>query len=214
MAARPAPFVYCRPSGNVSSEDALIRAALQGDLRGLKGMPPFMTAAQSGDVSTVKYLLDHGADLMKADDKGRTVLHHAAGSTKLGRLPVELAALNDCIEEVETLFPLTSPIRGVVNWSVDGIISHAKLEDGKPLEKRHIVRRKAMFKSEASKAFKRKEYDMASKMYGLEHKQAHDALLDAQRLDPGNEDIERELRKAMELMKVSPEEDQQSSDVL
>jgi hypothetical protein len=25
----------------------------------------------------VKYLLDHGANLMKADAKGRTVLHHA-----------------------------------------------------------------------------------------------------------------------------------------
>ena len=37
-----------------------------------------MTAAQSGDVPTVKYLLDRGGDLMKADDKGRTVLHHAA----------------------------------------------------------------------------------------------------------------------------------------
>ncbi|CAO2169044.1 unnamed protein product [Urochloa humidicola] len=41
-----------------------------------EGVTPFMTAAQSGDVSTVKYLLDRGGDLMKADDKGRTVLHH------------------------------------------------------------------------------------------------------------------------------------------
>ena len=39
-----------------------------------------MVAAQSGDVPTVKYLLDHGGDLMKADDKGRTVLHHAASA--------------------------------------------------------------------------------------------------------------------------------------
>lgn len=41
------------------------------------GTTPFMASAQSGDISTVKYLLDHGADLMKADAKGRTVLHHA-----------------------------------------------------------------------------------------------------------------------------------------
>jgi ankyrin repeat protein len=39
-----------------------------------------MTAAQSGDVPTFKYLLDHGGDLTKADDKGLTVLHHAAGT--------------------------------------------------------------------------------------------------------------------------------------
>ena len=44
------------------------------------GATPFMTAAQSGDVPTVKYFLDRGGDLMKADDKGRTVLHHAAGT--------------------------------------------------------------------------------------------------------------------------------------
>ncbi|XP_039815806.1 putative ankyrin repeat protein RF_0381 isoform X2 [Panicum virgatum] len=404
-----APFIYRRPCGNGSTEDAAIMAALEGDLGRLKGIveslgkgngnraavfslkkggvgvlhcaacaghlevcmylveelggdanmtaaegvTPFMTAAQSGDVSTVKYLLDRGGDLMKADEKGRTVLHHAActGSTKvtefllskgipvdidyghgtalyqaaaneqdktvkilldhhanagadvngkgnlasplviatmrggytnevrlllkagadpnipddLGTLPVELAALNDCMEEVEMLFPLTSPIPGVPNWSVHGVISHAKLECKKPLEEHHIARRKAMFKSQASKAFKLKNYDLASKLYGLaidhapdatlysnrslcrlqmgdgegalsdaykcrtmrpdwakgcyrqgaahmllgEHKQAHDALLDAQKLDPGNEEIERELRKAMELMKVSPDEDDQ-----
>ncbi|TKW10271.1 hypothetical protein SEVIR_6G151500v4 [Setaria viridis] len=433
-----APFIYRPRTGNDSTEDKLIKAALEGDLGRIKGIvaslgkrngdqaavfsfekagvgvlhcaacaghlevcmylveelggnanmtaaggvTPFMTAAQSGDVSTVKYLLDRGGDLMKADDKGRTVLHHAAcsGSTKvtefllskgipvdtdyghgtalhqaanneqdktvkilldhhadpnsttfngahtplmgaliyhslkcmkllikagadvngkgslisplviatmrggytnevrlllkagadpnipddLGRLPVELAALNDCMEEVEMLFPLTSPIPGVPNWSVDGVISHAKLEHKKPLEERHIARRKAMFKSQASKAFKLKDYDLASKCYGLaidhapdaalysnrslcrlqmgdgegalsdaykcrmmrpdwakgcyrlaaahmllgEHKQAYDALLDAQKLDPGNEEIERELRKAMELMKASPDEDE------
>jgi len=48
-------------------------------------------------------------------------------------LPVELATLNDCMEEVEMLFPLTSPIPGVPNWSVHGVISHAKLECKKPL---------------------------------------------------------------------------------
>lgn len=44
------------------------------------GVTPFMCAAQSGDLSTVKYFLDHGGDLMKSDEKGRTVLHHAACS--------------------------------------------------------------------------------------------------------------------------------------
>lgn len=432
-----APFIYCRPSGNGTSEDALIKAALDGDLGRLKGiieslgegnggpaavfsikkggmgvlhcaacaghlevckylveelggdanmtgaegMTPLMAAAQSGDVSTVKYLLGRG-DLMKADEKGRTALHHAAGagSSKvtefllsrgipvdidygrgtalyhaaineqdktvkilldhhanpntvfrevstplhgallyhslkcmkllikagadvngkgslasplaiatsmggytnevrlllkagadpnipddLGNLPVELAALNGSVEEVEMLFPLTSPIPDVPDWSVDGVTSHAKLEAAKPLDERHIARRITMFKSQASKAFKLKEYDMASKLYGLaidhapdatlysnrslcrlqlgdgegalsdaykcrmmrpgwakgcyrqaaahmllgEHKQACDALLDAQKLDPGNEEIERELRKAVERMKVSQDEDQQ-----
>uniref|UniRef100_A0A453EAN5 Uncharacterized protein n=1 Tax=Aegilops tauschii subsp. strangulata TaxID=200361 RepID=A0A453EAN5_AEGTS len=36
-----------------------------------------MLSAQSGHVSTVKYFLDHGGDLVKGLNKGRTVLHHA-----------------------------------------------------------------------------------------------------------------------------------------
>ncbi|PVH36914.1 hypothetical protein PAHAL_6G197200 [Panicum hallii] len=348
---------------------------LGGDanMTGADGVTPFMASAQSGDLSTVKYFLDHGGDLIKADEKGGTVLHHAAftGSSKvtefllskgiavdidyghgtplyeaaineqdeivkilldhhanpniifggihtpllgallnhsltcmkllagvdvynegsyasplvvaigkggytnkirlllkagadpnipddLGRLPVELAALKDCMEEVELLFPLTSPIPGVPNWSVDGVISHAKLKNAKPLEERQIARRKAMLKSLASNAFKQKDYDAASKFMAIDHEpdatlysnrslcrlrmgdgegalsdayicrlmrpdwakacyrqaaahtllgensQACIALLDAQKLDPGNEEIERELRKAMALRDASP----------
>jgi hypothetical protein len=44
------------------------------------GSSPFMMSAQSCDIPTFKYFLDRGGDLMKADDKGRTALHHAAGS--------------------------------------------------------------------------------------------------------------------------------------
>jgi len=46
----------------------------------VEGVTPFMASAQSGDISTVKYLFDHGGDLMKPDTKGRTVLHHAVCS--------------------------------------------------------------------------------------------------------------------------------------
>ena len=35
-----------------------------------------MASAQSGVISTVKYPLDHGVDLMKADVKGHAVLHN------------------------------------------------------------------------------------------------------------------------------------------
>ncbi|KAM0892100.1 hypothetical protein ACQ4PT_025989 [Festuca glaucescens] len=220
------------------------------DAPGFLGVTPFMAAAQSSDVPTVRYLLDHGGDLMKADDKGRTVLHHASASgcckvtefllskgvpvdldcghgtplylaatnekdktlkilldhhanpnvtvngvasplmsalvyrslkcmkllikagadvnvrgslmtpllfatsrggytnfiqfllkagadpnipDDLGRLPIELAAKRDCKEEVEMLFPLTSAIPNVPNWSIEGVISHAKFEEKKPM---------------------------------------------------------------------------------
>jgi hypothetical protein len=62
--------------------------------RFLTGVTPFMTAAQSGDVPTFKYFLDHGGDLLKADGKGRTVLHHAADT---GASPdTHTLTLNSC----------------------------------------------------------------------------------------------------------------------
>ena len=59
-----------------------------------------------------------------------TVIFPSIG--QLGWLPVQLAAARDCNEEVEMLFPLTSPIPNVPNWSVEGVVSHAKIEDKKP----------------------------------------------------------------------------------
>ena len=50
---------------------------------------------------------------------------------QLGRLPIEIAALRDCKEEVDMLFPLTSPIPNVPNWSIEGVISYAKIEEKK-----------------------------------------------------------------------------------
>ncbi|KAM0842384.1 hypothetical protein ACQ4PT_058388 [Festuca glaucescens] len=343
------------------------------------GATPFMTACQSGDVPTVKYLLDRGGDLTKADEKGRTALHHAAstGSCKvtefllsqgvpvdidcgrgtplymaatneqdktlkilldhkanpniiisgvggpllsaliyrslkcmklllkagadvnckgsmmnplllatmhggytnyiklllkagadpnipddLGRLPIELAALRDCWEEVEMLFPLTTRIPDAPVWSIEGVISHAKIQNKKPIQQ-HLERRNALIKSQADTAFKQKEYKMAIEFYGLaiahresatlyanrslckllmgdgdgalsdalkcrmlrpkwskacyrqaaahillkEYKQACDAFEDAQKMDPGNAEIESELRKARELMKNPPGDD-------
>ncbi|XP_047096576.1 ankyrin-1-like [Lolium rigidum] len=342
----------------------------------LAGATPFMISAHSGDVPTVKYFLDCGGDLLKADVKGRTVLHHAAGAGSckvtefliskgvpvdidygqgtplyvaatnekdktlkilldhhanpnvivngvqyplmnalvyrslkcmkllikagadvngkcsimtplvfatgfggytnfirfllkagadpnipddLGRLPIERAAVRDCKEEVEMLFPLTYPIPNVRNWSIEGVISHAKIEAKKPLDQQDFERRKNVAKTGADTAFKQKDYKTALKLYDLvidhgenatlyanrsicklamgdgegalsdalrcrmlrpkwakacyrqgaahmllkEYKQACDALRDAQKLDPGNAEVERELSKAMELMKTS-----------
>ncbi|XP_044326407.1 ankyrin repeat and SOCS box protein 2 isoform X5 [Triticum aestivum] len=348
--APPAPFLYARSSGDGTSQDAALRAALEGDLQRLRagrghlevckylveelggdvnapapgvgdfaGVTPFMTSAQSGDVLTVKYLLDCGGDVTKADSKGRTVLHHAAckgvpvdidcgrgtplhqaatnekdktvkillehhadpnttvtglgtalmgallyrslkcmkllikasillstfvhyyvlilhgdGTVKrfipqsfsqggadvnrrnsllvtplvfatghkgytnfvqfllkagadpnipdaYGRLPVEHAARHDCREEVEMLFPLTSPIPTIPNWSIDGIISHAKSESAKPLVQSHLERTKAIMKSQADHAFRLKDYKLASKAYGVAIGAAPSATLYANR---------------------------------
>ncbi|XP_044335090.1 poly [ADP-ribose] polymerase tankyrase-1 isoform X1 [Triticum aestivum] len=215
----------------------------------LRMTPLVFTTGWGGYTNFVKFLLKAGADPNIPD--------------AYGRLPIELAARRDCMEEVEMLFPLTSPIPTIPNWSIDGIISHAKLERAKPLGGRHLEQTKAVLKSHADQAFRLKDYKLASKAYGVaiavapsatlyanrslcklllddgegalsdalrcrmlrpnwvkacyrqaaahmllkEYKQACDALLDAQKLDPGNTDVERELRKARELMKAHGEAD-------
>jgi hypothetical protein len=50
-----------------------------------------------------------------------------------------LAAEYGTREDVEILFPFTSPISTVEKWSVDGIISHVKMEI-KQLEVRHCTK--------------------------------------------------------------------------
>jgi hypothetical protein len=43
-----------------------------------------------------------------------------------GRLPIQIAASLGKRSLVEILFPFTSPISAVENWSVQGIIAHEK----------------------------------------------------------------------------------------
>uniref|UniRef100_A0A0E0BXX4 Uncharacterized protein n=1 Tax=Oryza meridionalis TaxID=40149 RepID=A0A0E0BXX4_9ORYZ len=75
-------------------------------------------AACQGHLTVCKFLMKElGGDINIAG---------AEGCCKLGWLPVEHVASRDCREGVEMLFPLISPIPNVPNWSVDGIISHAK----------------------------------------------------------------------------------------
>ncbi|KAK3139013.1 hypothetical protein QOZ80_5AG0376530 [Eleusine coracana subsp. coracana] len=407
-----APFVYCRSSVGGNSEEALLKATLEGDLDRIKGiinnigkgnvdpaavfsistggigllhcaacrghlevckylveelggdpnmavrercpmegMTPLMAAAQSGDVSTVKYFLDHGGDPMKTDRKGRTVLHYAVctGSCKvtefllsigipvdidcgggtplyhaatneqdktlkilldhhanpntifssigtplmsslvyrslkcmkllikagadvngkgsfapplvfatdqggytdfirlllkaganpnipddLGRLPIQLAAIHECREEIQSHWikgslreeercsshrQIGHSDRKSTKWHQSFTVIHdasdatlysnrslckLKLGDGEgALSDAYKCR---MMRPDWAKACYRQA---AAHMLLQEYKQAYDALLDAQKLDPGNDEIERELRKAMESMKLSPDADQQ-----
>uniref|UniRef100_A0A453EAM2 Serine/threonine-protein kinase BSK1-like TPR repeats domain-containing protein n=1 Tax=Aegilops tauschii subsp. strangulata TaxID=200361 RepID=A0A453EAM2_AEGTS len=122
---------------------------------------------QGGYTNFIKFLLKAGADPNIPDD--------------LGRLPIELAALRDCKEEVEMLLPLTTPIPTVPNWSIEGVISHVKNEDKKPMEQRHRERRQRLLKSQADTAFKLKEYKMASECYGLAIDHGESATLYANR---------------------------------
>ncbi|KAM0907958.1 hypothetical protein ACQ4PT_015780 [Festuca glaucescens] len=106
---------------------------------------PLSVASFKGHASTVKILLQHNADY--------------------GRLPIELAAEYGTREDVEILFPFTSPISTVASWSVDGIISHVKMEI-KQLEDGNFVKtRMSELKGQGDEAFKKQDYLKASVFY-------------------------------------------------
>ncbi|KAJ1261328.1 hypothetical protein BS78_09G021000 [Paspalum vaginatum] len=228
--------------------ELLIKAGADVNGKGTVSPPLWVATSMGGCTDFIQLLLKAGADPNIPDNQ-------------FGRLPIEEAAAKGCREQVEMLFPMTLPIPNVSNWSIDGVISHAKLEAEKPLSEQKINATKDLVKSLGNKAFTRKEYELASETYSLildhepdatlysnrslckllmgdgegalsdaclcrmmrpdwakacyrqaaaymllkEYRHAHDALLDAQELDPGSEEIKRELRKATELMKISSE---------
>lgn len=154
---------------------------------------PLLSAITASSVKCVKLLVEAGADvndglvtpLAAAADKGLTAclkcLLEAGADPNVpdpsGRMPIELAALNGTREDVEILFPVTSCIPTVPDWSIDGIIRHAKSVSMKQGDYSN-VRRIEELKSLGVKSVKRNDYFTAATMYSaaMEH-DPHDATL-------------------------------------
>lgn len=45
-----------------------------------------------------------------------------------GQKPIQVAAARGNREAVKILFPLTSPIKNISDWSIDGVIEHMQSE--------------------------------------------------------------------------------------
>ncbi|CAN6281912.1 unnamed protein product [Urochloa humidicola] len=136
---------------------------------------PLVTATMKGLTECVEYLLEAGADAnIPAND--------------VGSKPIEIAAESGTRKLVEILFPFTSPIQAVSNWSIEGIIAHAKsinskdkvnqsdnkdskvdlkLHDEKEIKQDKVSDkdRKAQLKLQGGKAVERKDYAGALKFY-------------------------------------------------
>ncbi|KAK1643170.1 hypothetical protein QYE76_060975 [Lolium multiflorum] len=154
---------------------------------------PLLAAINASSVKCVKLLVEAGADvndglvtpLASAVNNGLTAclkcLLEAGADPNIpgpsGRMPIEIAALNGTREDVEILFPVTSCIRTIHDWSIDGIISHAKsvfMEQGEHSNLREI----AELRSLAANSIGRNDYGTAAAMYSLAMKHdPHDATL-------------------------------------
>ncbi|OQU89194.1 hypothetical protein SORBI_3002G158500 [Sorghum bicolor] len=80
---------------------------------------PLIAAAYAGSTDCIKCLLKAGADANIPDQQN-------------GRVPIEFAATQRWKECVDVLFPVTTPLAKVADWSTTGIIEHSKLMSSKP----------------------------------------------------------------------------------
>uniref|UniRef100_A0A453ARD6 Uncharacterized protein n=2 Tax=Aegilops tauschii subsp. strangulata TaxID=200361 RepID=A0A453ARD6_AEGTS len=145
---------------------------------------PLRLAMISESLECVKLLIKAGADVNKIDYTGVTYLMVAAGNglpdilkclldaganpdvdDGFGTTPIEIAALQGRWDMVAMLFPLTSPISRLPDWSVDGIISHVQSFGLKPRDIHVCEMKRAELKLQAAEAFKRKEYVIAGELY-------------------------------------------------
>ncbi|KAL6634317.1 hypothetical protein ACP70R_026988 [Stipagrostis hirtigluma subsp. patula] len=104
------PLVYAIYARSLKCVKLLIEAG--ADVQGIGTETPLALAATDGLTDILKCLVQAGADPNVRDGFGLT--------------PIENAARYDRRKDVEILFPVTSSIPAVRDWSVDGIISHAK----------------------------------------------------------------------------------------
>ncbi|CAL4904754.1 unnamed protein product [Urochloa decumbens] len=121
------------------------------DVNGFGSYNPLATAAEKGLTEAIKCLLEAGADPNVPD--------------LFGRLPIELAAEYGTWEDVELLFPVTSKIPAVADWSVNGIISHVYLEVMQREDDDFVKKKKSELKRQGADAFRNEDYLKALELY-------------------------------------------------
>uniref|UniRef100_A0ACD5XAG6 Uncharacterized protein n=1 Tax=Avena sativa TaxID=4498 RepID=A0ACD5XAG6_AVESA len=119
--------VVCVVPGKISESAALkcmkLLVKAGADLNYANPDTPLVIATSKDLSECVKYLLEVGAD-------ANIPINHG------GMTPIEIAADSGRRELVEILFTHTYPIPSVSDWSVEGIIAHAKSKQLKEKEKK------------------------------------------------------------------------------
>ncbi|KAK3036873.1 hypothetical protein RJ639_031491 [Escallonia herrerae] len=116
------------------------------------GITPLGEAASKGENEVIKCLLRAGADANVANVYGST--------------PLETAALNGNDEGVAILFPVTSPIPTIPDWSPDGVLKHVFSVEAIQQRELKMKENSLLWKSKGVEAFRRKDYLNAIYWYG------------------------------------------------
>ncbi|KAL6634310.1 hypothetical protein ACP70R_026981 [Stipagrostis hirtigluma subsp. patula] len=156
------PLLVAIYAASLKCVKLLIKAG--ADVHGVGHITPLIAAVSDGLTECMKCLLEAGADPNVPDE--------------FGRMPIEFAAICGTRKDVEILFPLTSRIPAVRDWSVNGIIRHACSLPGQKFYESGLDEDVAGLKLQGRKALERKDYLSAIELYtkamGLDF---HDATL-------------------------------------
>ncbi|XP_007030542.2 PREDICTED: ankyrin-1 [Theobroma cacao] len=168
------PLLSAVAAGSLACLDLLIQAGAKVNVIA-GGATPLHIAADIGSPELVNSLLKAGADPNVIDEDGQKPIQVAAGRGQRGA--------------VEILFPLTSKIDAIPEWTVDGILEFMQSEANKQMEEMKNLKeakaardttlpttdlpevtpeakkRAAEAKSRGDEAFKRKDFQMAVDAY-------------------------------------------------
>lgn len=198
------PLIWAAGHGQEEAVKVLLEHHANPNTETDDNITPLLSAVAAGSLPCLELLIKAGGDPnIKAG--GATGLHIAAdiGSEEIincllkagadpnipdedGNKPIQVAALRGNREAVAVLFPLTSPVKNVPEWSIDGIIKHIQAESTKEheiakdpklpqnvsVQKPEVVevtpeakRKSLAAKSRGDDAFKNKDYHTAVDAY-------------------------------------------------
>ncbi|KAK6163138.1 hypothetical protein DH2020_002979 [Rehmannia glutinosa] len=100
------------------------------------GATPLHIAADGGNPEIIKCLLQAGADPNAIDEDGWK--------------PIQVAAARGNKVAVEVLFPVTSAVASIPDWSIDGILQHMQHETGTKEDENKVSKESNKVKDNAS----------------------------------------------------------------
>ncbi|KAJ4744905.1 ankyrin repeat family protein [Rhynchospora pubera] len=174
------PLTVAALFGQASTIKILLEHHADVSCAKINGCTPLFLSISAGQFLHAKLLIKVGADLNLKCPLARAIptveateivpcLLEAGADPNLrneyGWLPIEIAAMCKKRDFVEMLFPLTSPVPDVHDWSVQGILQYVQSHAFKEKNEEILEKNLADLKVKGADSFKKKEYQAAICFY-------------------------------------------------